>query len=341
MHLATALRDDDDETVRSRSLIALSMIGRSAIPSSLNAYKVANDHGRARLMASLIRLYRDDEPALNAAILSGLSDQSSEVRRATINSIRGNGAIVAAVPELTRIAKDVKEPADLRAAAALALGTIGPEASPATPVLDRVLRDQSNDLELRTAAISSLPKIAPANEGVKRILASTVTDSREALNIRTSAAVGLASLVNEREFVTTIFLKLIDNNAEMNDGGIESDGYQMRLVCVHLISSMPVAKKAVPTLLTIAKDAAEELEIRSACVRAIGKYGVQAKEFSKPVASLVAQELKSKILLDDVLHALTQLASTSEAVELVEKNLGNVTSAPRYKYLTEWMRLNK
>jgi len=163
-----------------------------------------------------------------------------------------------AVPNLV-VVLERDEAAKVRAAAAVALGKIGPEASSAGPVLIEALKDRES--RVRMAAALALGLLGPAVKGSGAALAHALSDAEE--EVAGESATALGNLGPEAEAaVPQLALLLKDRDQTLRRRG-----------CHVLARIGPTARRAAPALVEALHDS--DAELRANAARALVSAGPQ------------------------------------------------------------------
>jgi HEAT repeat protein len=150
--------DDKDARARADAADELGMIGRAAkdaVPGlAIRAVKDVDPLVAIRAAEALLRI--DPQEKFVDLLAMALGNEQPKVRRAAAESLGNSSALaLAALPKLTDATKDKDN--DVRWAAVVALGHIGPKAKPAVPALIAAMQDPV----LRSIAADSLGAIGP------------------------------------------------------------------------------------------------------------------------------------------------------------------------------------
>ena len=207
--LMCALQDglnDEDEAVRLNAAYGLGTIGKSAIPTLIEALRQESktawnrnlDHGdftNPSQIDSIYGLAAVGEPAMSALteVLGGDTDWWTRAGAAAALGCMGESA-QGAVPVLTEALKDDSE--WVRRNAADTLGNIGPSAQSAVPALIEALGDNRpvsrwslSDSPLRENAMIALAKMGELPQNAMPVIGEALQDENE--YIRSWAAITL------------------------------------------------------------------------------------------------------------------------------------------------------
>jgi len=231
--LAKSLEDDDPD-VRIAALDALGRVGSAAADTIDEVIKLAVDQRetlavREAALGAMARIAPAD-PAVNRTLVEAVADGNPEIYRAAVAGLidaRGQGGAAgdvrgligqlqsgtesarisaaerlgnmgsfaaAAIGPLNAVLADRNNGTGLRAAAAKALGMIGPVAESAVPELIRVLEE--DDPQLRDAAVVALDRIGPQTQTIPALLEAMRSGS---LETQATAAEKVRSFARARE----------------------------------------------------------------------------------------------------------------------------------------------
>jgi len=219
--------------------------------------------------------------------IQGLKDNNPNVRSAAAVGLGkiGPGA-KEAVPALSAaLAKDTD--ASVRSAAAWALGRIGPEALQALPALSAALEDTEE--VVRSDAAQALGHIGPsAKEAVPALSAALAKDTYA--GVRSAAAVALGQIgPSAKEAVPALSAALTKDTEVL----VRHDAAQA------LGQIGPGAKEAGPALsAALAKDT--DVMVRSDAVQALGQIGPGAKEAIPALSAALAKDTEVTVRSDAV-----------------------------------------
>ena len=179
----------------------------------------------------------------------------------------------------------------------------------AVPTLIDMLQD--DDPSTRIVAAEQLGQVGPAAQAaLPRLLAQATQDGSQHANTTAAAAMKSIDLTAARQVMTHFIPRLLDQDAQ-----------QRRTACAVLGSLGPVAKPAVPTLLTLVHDP-DELVRRNA-VMALASIGIP----SPPVLAALLEGLRDSSLLVRQ-TAVTQFAFTVPLTQPVIAALTPLLSDP-------------
>jgi HEAT repeat protein len=272
--LATLL-SDKESAVRGPAARALGRIGPEAKPAIRALAELLDDKTE----------YKEGVTMVYWAIGNPLEDFAKTlcVRDNAAEALRQIGP-EATLPALTDLLGDEK--AEVRRAAAEALGLFGREAKTAVPNLIATLRDES--WEFRHSATEALGEIGVrdqhavpelvrmlANEDQDDILIASVERMQRALELRKAVAEALRKM---RPDVTRSLTEMLQDKDA-----------RVRTVTAQLLGEIgPEAKAAIPALMDLLQDT--EHGVRFAAVQALGKMGPEAKDATADLQQLLEDE---------------------------------------------------
>src|SRR5262249_24008942 len=192
-------------------------------------------------------------------------------------------------PEFLALLKD--EQPSLRAAGALGLGMIGPDAKDAVPALDKVLGDA--DSLVRVSAAQALGQILKDEaKGIAPVLVRGVSDTPKAVRVRAAAAIGILG-ITEPEAIDALATALEDRGA---DGDV-------RLQVVFTLGKLgPPAKKTGGQLLAALHDG--EVRVRLAAAQALWGLTKQTQGVSVLAQLLKHKEADTRVTAADALRQI-------------------------------------
>ena len=242
--LATAVRTDKAPGVRVAAAAALGHMegdASRAIPDLAAALKDAAPAVRAAAADALRRVAVDREaakevadaiPDLEKLLKDGDADHAGRAAAALAIGQVGDltprpPEAVAAVGTLADAAADAKVPADVRRAAAEALGRFGEDAGPAADKLASVLAAADAPPELRRAALGALDQLGPAAKPALPALKTAVDDDDQFIRVVALHALGRLGpdLGGETKSVAAVLLPHIDDDVvEVRVAAIQAAG---------------------------------------------------------------------------------------------------------------------
>ena len=180
--LNRAMRDDDS-VVRWRSTSAVTAAHVATVPQLLAATTSTDPEVRRMAVTSLQGLGGEAV----APFVQALKDQNADVRHAAATALGriGLGAIDA-IPQLIAAIQDADE--RVRASAAFSLSTFGRHAFEAVPALQKALSDTS--AAVRSRAAFTLGQVGPAAKRAVKELARLVSDSDPMVRRNSASALG-------------------------------------------------------------------------------------------------------------------------------------------------------
>ncbi len=180
--LNRAMRDDDS-VVRWRSTSAVTATHVATVPQLLAATTSVDPEVRRLAVTSLQGLGGEAV----APFVQALKDQNADVRHAAATALGriGLGAIDA-IPQLIAAIQDADE--RVRASAAFSLSTFGRHAFEAVPALQKALSDTS--AAVRSRAAFTLGQVGPAAKRAVKELARLVSDSDPMVRRNSASALG-------------------------------------------------------------------------------------------------------------------------------------------------------
>ena len=184
------------------------------------------------------------------------------VRKAVATGTRVRAYGDEAIALLARGFERVSDP-EVRAAYAVALGLIGPDAGEQVPALTAVLRDRAANAELRGHVAIALAAIAGGNLDVRHALRTALLDKRS-IALRSQAALALSFLGGESEAPRLV--------AEL-----QSARSQWVLAQVAAALGQLDDLRAVPGILAVARDEKREDEARALAIVSLGLLGDPAR----------------------------------------------------------------
>jgi len=233
-------------------------------------------------------------------LINALEDQTAKVRGYAARALAKMGPDAkGAVPVLTELLGDQAEysiatwvdtggfgrPAKrqmyVRANAAEALGSIGPDAQTAIPTLLELLQDSQADV--RKAAADALGNLGPASKEAVPALTALLSDKESA--VRGPAARALGRIGPEAKPAALALAKLLDDKTKYEEG--VNLVYGLGRPLEEFAKTLCVRDNAVTALLRIGPEATlptlrellgdEEAEARSAAAKGLGLFGPKAK----------------------------------------------------------------
>ena len=286
--LEAALRDAFPE-VRQNAAWALGRVGQAAIPRLREALR-DSDAFVKRDAAQALNLIVEPEPIRVALddLLKLCRDDNSEVRRAAIvlliRIVGPEDAKIAAAP-LQGVLADRDE--EIRTNAGLALANIGGKAAkPAVGVLVTAL--QRGDIELRRQAAAALRNIGPDAADAVPDLIKTLKDPDAEL--RHNAAVALGGIGDKAEKAVPALVAMLTDVKEVQEPRMAAAGALSR------IGPVPAAIDALPRLLQLISNAADDSDVRWRTVWALRPHNVNLQKIPGvyPALTKVLKEPKTE-----------------------------------------------
>lgn len=261
-----ALLGDDDADVRAAAVEALGQLGESVVSMLISAL---NNGNPVYLQAIVEALASVGQPAVRQ-LIGALEDerrpllvrQYAAIALARIGNGTGN-----VVPAL--IARLEDENAQIRIAAAEALGNIGPAAESASGPLIDVIENRDEEVLVREYAIAAVARVAPTAPVVSATLVDAVAESN-ALIYQAAVAALVDIGLSGREAIGDDVAGLVS--------ALRAPDTARRLSAARGLGELgPYARSAVPALTEIVADRQNDIELRAAAATALGEVGPAAE----------------------------------------------------------------
>jgi HEAT repeat protein len=263
---------DPDPLVRRRGAVLLGRFQEKALPA-LEALlgRLADDDAEVRDQAAWALARIGDEA--RAPLTRALKERPEAVRVGSARALgrMGRAARESAEP-LTAALKDGRAATELRAAAAEALGEIGPETGrEALMALAAAVKDA--EPAVRRHAALALAQVGPDDARTVPLLIAALKDARA--EVRTSATTALGRLGPRAQPAVAELVDLLKRSRPKEKELDRSEG--LRIALIHTLGAIgPGAKEAAGPLGELIKDAEEEVTVRRSAVAAVGKLGPEA-----------------------------------------------------------------
>jgi HEAT repeat protein len=285
----TALREDKAESVRAA---AAQTLGRMA--------------AKAKDVRDLIdpvadALQHDKSGVVREAAAAALGHMASERDLKTALPV----LVRLGMPALTEALKDKHE--GTRAAAAAAVGKIGPDARDALPLLLEIAKDKKADRLTREYAVRSLVRVSGPGDAATLLptLIDALGDAGAHADVRKAAAEMLARLGKDASGAVLALGKALQ----------DKDANVRRAVAYALEKIGPEAKDALPALQTALKD--PDKFVRSQALHTIGTFGKDAASASKAVLDCLRDDQAAEVRLAAI-AALADICSPDDANVIAE-----------------------
>jgi HEAT repeat protein len=257
--LEAALADAAPE-VRQNVAWALGKLGADGVPGIRKALRDKDSLVKRDAAAALAPL--DPKAAREALneLLPLCGEKNSEVRKAALHVL-----INIVTPEDTAALGPIREAladpdAEVRANAALALSNIGgKDAAAAVPVLRQALRNP--DVDLRRQAAVALRNIGPEAKAAVPDLIEALRDADE--ETRRHAALALGGIGPAAESAVPALVRVIADTKETSPTRIQAGA------ALKGIGAVPPAVKALPDLLKVLQNAADDAKVRERIIWAL------------------------------------------------------------------------
>jgi esterase/lipase superfamily enzyme/HEAT repeat protein len=243
----------------------IASLGEPVVPVLVTALKHPSEEIRDLAANALIELGPTAADALPD--LMGLledAESSEAVRQQAIWIMKNMGPAAGSATELLiRELNDVDRDESTQANATEALGAIGPHAKPAIPALIERLKNAEVAGYLRPEIASTLVCIDPKSEAVTRALVAAFEESEDIF-----AAIGVAEKLCEcGPSASVIVPRLIEV--------IDETSYDTRASVLTMLGQLGTsqADEVIPLLFERLMDPQEELMVRVAAAKALGKFG--------------------------------------------------------------------
>ena len=267
--LTEALDKDKSNRVREAAAMALGKAGpdaRWAVPVLAKALKEPNESLRREVAESLGRLGPEAHQA-RVELADLLKDkQSDRISRSSAAFALGQlGAFDAAtsVPVLSESLNDNGTPAEVRKAAAEALGVLGPDARAAAVHLGAALKDKN--LDVRRAAAVALDRLGKEAKPAFAAMKEALRDEDRA--VRSQVIHALGNVGRETPEVVPLLIDATQDKVT-----------EVRLTAIYALAAVgPAAKAAIPVLTNASRDGQPAL--RDAATEALKK--IQEKSTDK------------------------------------------------------------
>ena len=235
--LAAAVRTDKSARVREAAATALGRLegdAAKAVPELKAALKDPQPVVRSAAAEALRRIAVDKEaaedvasalPELEQLLKDRDADHLGRAAAALAIGQVGAPAAVAAVGTLADAAADDKAPADVRRAAAEALGRLGADAGAAAGRLGSVLSAGDAPPEVRRAAAGALDRFGPAAKPALAALKKSVDDDDKFLRVVSMHALGRLNLDpggEVKEVVAVLLPRIDDDVVEVRVAAIQA-----------------------------------------------------------------------------------------------------------------------
>ncbi|HWY75441.1 MAG TPA: HEAT repeat domain-containing protein [Verrucomicrobiae bacterium] len=251
--LIEKLRSGDDKA-KQAAAEALGAIGVKAVPALIASFREAELESLYEFEDAFEKIGRVAVPFLVRALES--SDRNTRLV-ATIVLSEFEGAAAPAVPAF--LAGLANADAETRALCAQGLGRIGPKARRALPSLLKAADDQEADV--RSNAVFALSRIGLSNDQGKAIFAKAIVDLGG--NVRGQAILCAAELVTELAAVLPQLIALLDD--------VSLEAWRQSMVFELIAQIGPKAKEAIPKLLSLMQDKAQQSRVRFHAAGALWK----------------------------------------------------------------------
>lgn len=258
------LLDDGEPEVRNAASRALGRIGRGAVEVLIRTLQNGDPVFLQSVVDTLGLIGPSATPQLIESVQS--KDEQTLVRQyATLALAKIGPDDRRVVPALIAALGDNK--ADIRRAAAEAIGNVGPSAANASDRLINLASNHREEVLVREFSIAALARIAPQDEAVNAALVNAVADGDPRIY---KAAV--AALVAVRS--TTIG----DNDVPALIRQLQSEVPGTRITAAQQLGECgPYAASAVPALIESLAGNQNPVELRIAATRSLGLIGPDAE----------------------------------------------------------------
>ncbi len=312
--LETALHDQAPE-VRQNAAWALGRVGPAAVPKLRAALRDVDPFVKRDAAQSLGLFEPVPVRAALGDLLTLCHDDNSEVRRAAVGvliRIVGPEDAKIAAKHLQEVLKDGDE--EIRTNAALALANIGgKESAQAVGVLVNAMH--RGDIELRRQAAAAIRNIGPeAHRAVPDLIKTLHEKDKE---LRTNAALALGGI---GEAAAKAVAPLV---AMLADTKLEPEPRKAAAVALSGIGAVPPAIDALPRLMQIISNAADDGEVRWRTVWAIRPHNISLRKMEGvyPALSKVLKEPKTdnnRMLRYDCAYMLCALLGSEAPADALE-----------------------
>ncbi len=293
-YLRRVMIEDRHAEIRKAAMLTLIAMGPEAISDWIRGL-VSDDPELKRIAEDqLNRLGQGDAKELAKSLRLPLDRVRTKIL-ATLARL-GKRAKVA-IPELTQLLKHSE--ADVKIAAARALGQLGPDAAEAVLKLSDALRDNKSWWNVQVAIANALAKIGPAAAPAAQELAELLLDK--------DSEVGKAALAALKK----IGPKAIPNLVPV----LGNAPWQIKLQLAKLFAWMgEKAEKAVPALARATEDG--DTEVKKAAIIALGVIGSKAQLGVPALKKILYNQNEDKVLWRETVLALVRIYPAGHKVLL-------------------------